>query len=170
MNNSLNLPQLNSTSILSTRFQDIFYVFVIPMISLVGIPLKLVSICVLTIIIRHKQNKRDKLNQFYYLLTFEIFDLIQGFILCFGALIRCGSFCSLGYNFMTKIFDLAFYRYGIIVCLQLQTILEILFCIERLKLFSVTTATTREKKKRFRTKLAIAKLALLWSNHLSFTQ
>ena len=154
MNDFLSLAHLNSTSNLSTRFHDIFYVFVIPLISMGAIPFKLVSICVLIIIVRQKHNRRDKAKQFYYLLTFEIFDLIQAVILCFGALLRCGSFCWLGYNFVTKIFDLAFYTYGIHVCLLVQTIMEIYFCLDRLKLLSITVS--RNKKIRFRTKLASA--------------
>ena len=157
MNNSTILLYLNSTLSLSSRFQDILYVFVLPSICMALLPLKLISITVLTVIIRDKKRKREKASQFFYLLTYETLDFIQGVIVCFTALFRCGVYCSLAYNYATKVFDLIFYIYGTAVCQQIQTFMEISFSIERIQDFkAITTSSMNRNKIKIKTKLIIS--------------
>ena len=156
MNDSFELPKLNSTISLSSRLQDTLNVFVYPAISIAIILVKLISITVLSIVIRKKKRKKEKASQFYYLLAYEAFDLIGTVILLFGVLIRCGSYCSMGYNYVSKLFDLIVCMYGIGVCIQVQTFMEITFCVERIQAFKETTSAANAHPMRFRTKLAIA--------------
>ena len=60
MNNSSDLPYLNSTLNLSSRLQDILNVILVPAFSIFLIPLKLISIAVLVIIIKTKKEKNIK--------------------------------------------------------------------------------------------------------------
>ena len=69
MNDSFEPPKLNSTISLSSRLQDTLNVFVYPAISIAIILVKLISITVLSIVIRKKKRKKVKASQFYYLLT-----------------------------------------------------------------------------------------------------
>lgn len=55
MNSSLELKQFNSTLGLSSRLADSLYVYAIPFISVVIVCLKIVSISVLTKILRGKE-------------------------------------------------------------------------------------------------------------------
>jgi len=142
MNNSLISLSLNSTLSLSSRLQDIIYVFVIPAMCFLLVCLKLVSILVLRVII--KKEKKAQLNQFYFLLSYETCDLIQAIIACFGAILRCGYYCSLGYNFVAKLFDLVFYTYCIPVCLIFQAFMEISFSLERMRAFKLASASTAD--------------------------
>ncbi len=150
MNNSL--ISFNSTIGLSSRLQDIIYVFVIPAMCFLLFWLKIVSILVLRVIIKKK--KKAQLNQFYYLLSYETCDLIQATIACFGALLRCGNYCEYGYTFVAKILDFVFYTYGVPVCLQFQAFMEISFSLERMRAFKVTSASNANAFK-FKTNLAI---------------
>jgi len=153
INHSLkSLPDYNSTTQLSTHFQDIFNVIVIPSLAFIAFPLKLASILTLAIIIRKNKKKKKSLNMFHYMLSYEIGDFLQGVFVCMGALFRCGSYCETGYEFMAKVFDLVLYTYANIVIQQMQTFLEIAFALERLEAFK---KKENPKKTNFRKKLLI---------------
>ena len=109
MNDSL--PYLNSTLGLSSPLQDIFYVFVFPCVSILIMPLKLVSIGVLSVVIRKQKRIKEKVSHFFYLLVFETFDLAEAVLVLFEALVRCGSYCPFGYSYVAKIFDLIICTY-----------------------------------------------------------
>ena len=68
----------NSTAQLSTHFQDIFNVIVIPCLAGIAFPLKVTSIVILSIIVRENKKKKINLNMFHYMITYEILDLFQG--------------------------------------------------------------------------------------------
>ena len=146
--NNFNLTIFNSTASLSSRLIDVIYFFFIPISALLGIVIfKAMTFCVLSIIL--KKNKPDFI--YYYLLTFEISDSIIGIILCFIGLFECGSYCSLSYNYITKLFELIFFTYGANVALQFQTFLEIALALKRIEIFSSNKKVTNTnfKKKVF---------------------
>jgi hypothetical protein len=146
--NNLNLTIFNSTASLSSRLIDVIYFYFIPISALLGIVIfKAMTIYVLSIIL--KKNKPDFI--YYYLLTFEISDSIIGIILCFIGLFECGSYCSLSYNYITKLFQLIFFTYGANVALQFQTFLEITLALKRIQIFSSNKKVTNTnfKKKVF---------------------
>ena len=154
---SESLPVYNSTSQLSSRFQDLFNVIVIPSLISILFLLKIASIWSLVVIVRkNRKEKKKTLNMFYYMLAYEIGDLLQGIFATMGALFRCGSYCEMGYDFMVKVFDLALYTYGNIVIQQAQTFLEISFALERLEAFK---KIGNKKKLNFSIKLLIIIIA-----------
>jgi hypothetical protein len=155
MNDSSALPILNSTLSLSSSLNDISNVLLIPSFAIGLIPLKLFTIAVLVIIIKQKKKNNNKIGQFYYLLTNETCDMMHAIIFCFGAALRCGSYCSFGYNYVAKIIDLACYVYGIPVLLQMQILIEIAFTLHRIKALKFTNTQVRNGMK-FRYKLAIS--------------
>ncbi len=155
MNNSSILPNLNSTSSLSSHVEDISNVFLIPTFSIGLIPLKLASLAVLIIIIKRKKEKKHKASQFYYLLTNETIVLMEVVIFCFTPALRCGSYCSFGYDYIVKTLDLRVYTYGIQVLVQTQIFLEIVFSLDRIKALKVTN-TQVIKGMKFRYKLTIS--------------
>ncbi len=155
MNNSSILPNLNSTSSLSSHVEDISNVFLIPAFSIGLIPLKLASLAVLIIIIKRKKEKKHKASQFYYLLTNETIVLMEVVIFCFTPALRCGSYCSFGYDYIVKTLDLRVYTYGIQVLVQTQIFLEIVFSLDRIKALKVTN-TQVIKGMKFRYKLTIS--------------
>ena len=100
------LPDFNSTSQLpTTHIQDVFNVIVLPVLSGIGLPLKIASIVVLSIIIKKNKQKRNikHTNMFHYMLVYEVGDLLQGVFVCVGALVRCGAYCQYGYDFTSKV-------------------------------------------------------------------
>jgi hypothetical protein len=125
MNSSVNvsLPFYNSIQKLTTTTSDLFYVFVVPAISILGILLKTISIIVLKKIIEKKKE-----NTYYYMITNEIIDLVNCSVIVFTVLIRCGTYCSYGYTFISKLYDMVFYIYFTNTLQQIQTFLEISFC------------------------------------------
>ena len=125
MNSSANisLPFYNSIQKLTTTTSDLFYVFVVPAISILGIIIKTISIIVLKKIIEKKKE-----NTYYYMITNEIIDLVNCSVIVFTALIRCGTYCSYGYTFISKFYDMVFYIYFTNTLQQIQTFLEISFC------------------------------------------
>jgi len=149
------LENFNSTLNLSSRFEDILMVFLIPAFSIFLIPLKLVSIVILRLIIKRKKEIKHKASQFYYLVTNETCDLAETAILCLAASLRCGSYCSFGYDYLTKILDLIFLIYGIPVMIQIKIFMEISFTIDRIKALKLTNTQIRNGMK-FRYKLAIS--------------
>ena len=122
---NLTLPQYNSSLELSSRIADIFNVFIIPMISIAGFVEKTMSIVVLSKII----NKKGKNNStiYNYMITNEIIDIINCCVIGFTFLFRCGTFCSYGYTFISKIYDMVFFVYFTNTLQQAQTFLEISF-------------------------------------------
>jgi len=155
MDNSSILPNLNSTLSLSSRLQDIVNVFLIPSVAICLVPVKLVSIAVLIVIIKRKKKKKHKVGQYFYLLNNETCDLIQAVIACFSAVFRCGSYCSIGFSYTAKIFDVIFLIYVIPVLLQIQVFMEISFSLDRIKALKVTNIQVK-KGMKFRYKLAIS--------------
>ena len=82
---------------------------------------------------------------FHYMLTFEFCECFLATILVLLSVFRCGSLCSLGYKFVTKVFELALYSYFSNVLLQLQTFLEIAFAFERVRAFSKNSSKPKIK-------------------------
>lgn len=146
--NFLNLTEYNSKLSLSSRITDIFNLYILPAISISGIVIKIMSIKILTKILKKKENYA---SMFHYMLTNETIDLFNCFIIVFTALFRCGPYCPFGYTYLSKLYELIFYLYTTNMLQQIQTLLEISFSIERLQSF------TAKKKSQitFRTKLFI---------------
>ena len=91
---------------------------------------------------------------FYYMITFEVADFVLAIVVSFAALFKCGNLCTLGYDFVAKIFDLTFYSYVANVIYIFETFNEIAFAVSRIKAFSVD-----ESEIRFRTQLIIMLIA-----------
>jgi len=156
--NNLNLTIFNSTESFSSRLIDIIYFYFIPISALFGIIIfKTITIYVLSIIL--KKNKPDFI--YYYLLAFEISDSIIGIILSFIGLFECGSYCSLSYNYITKLFELVFFTYGTNVALQFQTFLEITLALKRIEIFSSNKKITNTNFKKKLLFLVILSMVLV---------
>ncbi len=98
---------------------------------------------------------------FYFMFTFEFCECCTAPTLMIRAVFRCSSLCSLGYNFVTKVFELVLYSYASNVLLQLQTFLEIAFALERIKAFSKSTTTKMKFKKQLIIMLIVAAISAM---------
>jgi hypothetical protein len=132
MNVSL-LPYINSTNSLSSPLADIINVFIFPILFGSTVFLKIISIIVLSKIIKkNKKNNQENNNKmFYYIITYEAFDLVAASQSCLLALFNCGVYCPYAYDYLTNLF--AVISIGILnhVILQVQTYIEIAFSIFR---------------------------------------
>ena len=98
---------------------------------------------------------------FYFMFTFEFCECCTAQTLMIRAVFRCSSLCSLGYNFVTKVFELVLYSYASNILLQLQTFLEIAFALERIKAFSKSTTTKMKFKKQLIIMLIVAAISAM---------
>ena len=126
------LPHYDSVVNITSIVQDISYAMIIPSICLLGFLTKLVSLKVLTTIIKSKNSGFI----YHYMLSYEIVDTIIGFFFVFVAIFDCGRYCDLAY----KLFDFIFYLYLKNVMLQFQTFIEISLAYDR------TVAFTAKRK------------------------
>ena len=145
------LPQFNSTLSLSSKISDQFSTFVFPAICFLGMSLNSVSIYVLCKILSknktaNTRNASASNNMFKYMLMNQIVDLISGIFSVFIALFRCGSYCSLGYNFYSKVYEQYIYLFIINSVLFWGFLIEIAFAFERLASFSAKTINNQENK------------------------
>ena len=151
MNVSL-LPVFNSTESLTSPLFDMLYVFLLP--SLFGLTtiLKIISITVLSKILKkNRESKSRNMNMFYYIMTYEVCDLIAASQSCLVALYNCGSYCPYAYYYLTNLFAFIFYGFLNNFLIQFQTYNEIAFTIERLQAFQ----TGQKKSMPFKIKLII---------------
>lgn len=118
------LPIHYSKSSLSSMLTDLFNVFIIPFISVAGFIEKGISIVTLRKILYKKANIS---YIYYYMITNEIIDIINCCIIGFTFLFRCGTYCSIGYTYVSKTYDMVFFVYFTNVLQQVQTFLEISF-------------------------------------------
>jgi hypothetical protein len=72
------------------------------------------------------------------MLTFEISECFIATIMVFGGLFRCGNLCDIGYNYITKVFELVFYSFIANVLQQFETFIEISFALQRIQAFELT--------------------------------
>lgn len=147
MNISL-LQIYNSTVEFSTRYSDILYFYCIPPFSVFGIILKLISTHILIRLLKHTKNYGRMYN---YMINNEIAAAFLAFLLAFTSLYRCGIYCSLAYNYYSKLFELIFWIYTSNVLQLFMTFLEISFAIDRLLAFSPKERTSM----KFRYKMII---------------
>lgn len=152
--NFSNLVHLNSTSGLTSRISDTFNVYVVPILLVLGVIQKLISIKIILKILKQKENYG---NLYYYMLIYEIIDIFIAVFTSFAALFRCGNMCLLGYKYTTKLLDIIFF-YLNNAMLTFQALIEISFAVERIQAFSAKKSV----KKNFITKmLLLAAFALL---------
>jgi hypothetical protein len=128
INNINLLPFFSSYSQLSSHYIDIANTFILPSISFVGIITSLICIIVL-------KHLTTGVNQ--YLLLFSISDFIFA-VSCFSiGFIRCGSFCSFGYSYGSKIVELYIYIFITNSCLVFSILIDLEITIKKLKSFSI---------------------------------
>lgn len=163
-NNSSFLKLFNSTSSLSEFEVDILYVFIIPILSIICLLFKIISIHVLRLLIQTKENNTLTTNNnsfkrvHFYMITFESSDLFIALIFIFTSIFRCGNYCKLGYDHTTKVFELIFYDLIGGTVLQLEIFLELAIAIERLQSFSVNY---KQPTMKFKFKLIIILVAAI---------
>ena len=108
-------------------------VFILTFTSLFGLVTNLLCIIIIGYL-----DKRDFMNKFmlaYSLLNFE-FHLINVFV----GLIRCGSLCSYGFSYGSKIYELYFYLIGQNIILLTCILLDLGISLNRLASFQNKTS------------------------------
>ena len=163
--NSSFLKLFNSTSSLSEFEVDILYVFIIPILSIICLLFKIISIHVLKLLIQTNKennntlttNNRSFKRVHFYMITFESSDLLIALVLIFTSIFRCGNYCKLGYDHTTKVFELIFYDLIGGTVLQLEIFLELAIAVERLQTFSINY----KQPMKFKFKLIIILVAAI---------
>ena len=97
----------NDTSSLSSKVYDYTNVFALPTICLIGIITNLLSIVIISKIMRNE-------TIYFYMLINSISELLFLAISFFTFLFRCGLLCSVGYTYESKWYEL--YIYSLFVC------------------------------------------------------
>jgi hypothetical protein len=158
-----NLPIYNSTSDLTSKFEDIFIVIIIPTLCLIGVfILKMITFRVLhEIIFKLKNND----IVYRYMLAFEISDTILGIIVGLMGVFACGSYCNFSYKFITKTFQLVFLTFGSNVIILFQTFLDISFAWQRVKSFS-SKKNVEKNFKRHLVYMLIAAIILIAPSYI----
>ena len=126
-----NVPKpiiFNSSTQLSSYYIDIINTFILPFISLIGIMTNLICIIVL-------KNLKTGVNQ--YLLLFSISDFLFSLVCLLIGFIRCGSFCSFGYSYGSKLIELYIYIFITNSCIVFSLLIDLDVTIKKLKLFSI---------------------------------
>ena len=138
MNSSLLLPIFNTTLGLSSRINDFMSVYVFTFILMSGILFNSISIFVLSKILKEDKKKRttSKMNIFKYMLLNVIADFCACLIGLPMALFRCGNYCSIGYDYYSKVYEAYIFVYLGNTVLFWGFLVEISFAIERLTSFS----------------------------------
>jgi hypothetical protein len=123
------LPVFRNVMELTTSYIDIGNTFILPPICIIGIITSLICIIVL-------KNIKLGVNQYFYIAS--ISDLIFS-VTCFSiGFIRCGSFCSFGYSYIARIFELYVYTFLTNSCLLFSLLIDLLITIiKKLKSFSI---------------------------------
>jgi hypothetical protein len=122
-----------SYSELTDEITDYGNLFVLTFTSLFGLITNLLCIIIIGYL-----DKRDFMNKFmlaYSLLNFE-FHLINVFV----GLIRCGSLCSYGFSYGSKIYELYFYLIGQNIILLTCILLDLGISLNRLASFQNKTS------------------------------
>lgn len=158
MNSSLEISSLkiyNSTLGLTSRLADIFSVFVLPVVLLIGLLLDFISIYVITSLInkylkrsaKNPNKNKSRLEIFRYLLLTQISDVLFCITRLFIFIIRCGSYCSLSYSFAAKAYEIYIYLYVSNICALFGMLLEISISINRIMTFSSKKITGEPYKR-----------------------
>lgn len=150
------LPYYESVDDLSLKLVDIANIFVLPFLCAIGIVLNLASIFVIL-----KLTLKTELYQFMFLNSFV--DLLFFIFSIFMALVRCGRYCSLGYTYLSKIYELYIYLYVGNVLLMFITLLNLFTSFNRLISFS-KLIVTKPSIVSFRIKLLVLLLISIVSN------
>lgn len=147
----------NSTNnnVSSTPIEDIFQVYVMSPLYAIGLLEKILSLYLILIILKRNENYG---NIFYYMLTYELTDLLSALIGTLECVIKCGSLCSFGFTFFIKLAEIIISSYLKNSLKIFQILLEISFAINRIKSFKIQI----EKPKKFkRNKASLFIIALL---------
>jgi hypothetical protein len=104
MNNNASEIYYYSLGSLSNRVLDYGYVYFIPFACLLSILTNLISVIVLA-----QPNLKELL--FKYMLLNSALDIITFSLVFWMMLVRCGSLCSLGYSYYSKIYEQYIFLY-----------------------------------------------------------
>ena len=119
----------NTTSVLTNRFTDVSNLYFLPLISIYGVITNFVSILVAA-----KLDKDNIMN------LFMLYNSILNFFFCFFciflAIVRCGVYCSYGYTYYSRLYELYVYLYVCYSILLATQLLQGVIAINRLLAFS----------------------------------
>ena len=93
-----------SVNELSTRLIDIINVYILPFINLYSFVCTILSVIIFS-------NRKLKGELYQYMLMESIASLIYFILNSFIFIIRCGVYCSYGYSYYSKFYELYFYIY-----------------------------------------------------------
>lgn len=123
------LVYYSSIEELSLKVTDIANVFILPLIGVIGIICNLLSILIIS-------NQEIKGEMYKYMLINSFADLFYLLVCLSVGIIRCGRFCSIGYKYEAKIFELYVYLFVGNVLLLFNNLVNIHMAFRRLISFS----------------------------------